>query len=138
MDLIEESARVFKTPTDPKTLIKRPKDGDPLISPEKQKQFRMGVGMLIYLDKHACPDISNSVRELTMVTDGATEGHFKVFLRTIKHVLGTEDHGLLLQPKYNNGFFLEGISDKKIRRRSGHTNQCLWIFPILLWCTYTM
>jgi Reverse transcriptase (RNA-dependent DNA polymerase) len=40
--LIEESARVFKTPSAPKTLIIRPKDGDPLISPEKQKQFRMG------------------------------------------------------------------------------------------------
>jgi hypothetical protein len=34
-DLIEESARVFKPPSYPKTLIICPKDGDPLISPEK-------------------------------------------------------------------------------------------------------
>jgi hypothetical protein len=45
-DLIEDSARVVKTPSAPKTLILRPKDGDPLISPERQRQFRMGVGML--------------------------------------------------------------------------------------------
>jgi hypothetical protein len=61
-DQIEESARVFKTPSAPKSLIIRPKDVDPLISPEKQRQFRMGVGML-YLVKHFCPDNSNSVKE---------------------------------------------------------------------------
>jgi hypothetical protein len=52
--------------------------------------------MLLYLVKDSCPDISKSVRELSKV---ATEGHFKSFLRTIKYVLGTEDHGLLLQPQ---------------------------------------
>jgi hypothetical protein len=110
--LIEGDPRVFKTPSAPKTLIIRPKDGDPLISPEQQKQFRIGVGMLLYLANHSCQDISNSVRELYMVAQGATEGHFKAHLREIKYVLGTEDHGLLLQPKFNNdGFYLEGISD---------------------------
>jgi hypothetical protein len=109
-DLIEESERVFKTSSAPKTLIMRPKDGDPLISPEQQKQFRMGVGMLLYLVKHSRPEISNSVRELSNVADGATEAHFKPLLRTIKYVLGTEDHGLLLQPSFNNdGFYLDLI-----------------------------
>jgi hypothetical protein len=98
-DLIEESARVFETPTAPKSLIIRPKDGEPLNSPEKQRQFRLGVGMLLYLVNHSRPDISNSVRELSKVADGATEGHFKSLLRTIKYVLSTEDHGLLLQPQ---------------------------------------
>jgi hypothetical protein len=32
-------------------IIILPKEGDPLISPEKQKTFRMGVGMLLYLVK---------------------------------------------------------------------------------------
>jgi carotenoid cleavage dioxygenase-like enzyme len=35
-DLNEESARVLKTPSAPQSLIIRPKDGDLLISPEKQ------------------------------------------------------------------------------------------------------
>jgi hypothetical protein len=69
-DLIDLSARVFKTPSSPKTLIICPKDGHPLISREQQKQFRS-------------PEIANSVRELSKVADGATEGHFKSLLLTI-------------------------------------------------------
>jgi hypothetical protein len=47
----------------------------------------MGVGMLLYLVKDSGPDISNSVRELSMVAYGATEAYFKALLRTIKYVL---------------------------------------------------
>jgi Reverse transcriptase (RNA-dependent DNA polymerase) len=106
-DLIEESARVFKTPSASKSLIIRPEDGDPLISPENQKNVRMGVGMLLSLVKHARPNISTSVRELSRVEDGATDAHFKALLCTMNYVLGTGDHGLLLQPKFtNDGFYL--------------------------------
>jgi hypothetical protein len=113
-DIIEESASAFKTPSAPKTLIMRTNGCDPLISPEQQKQFRMGVGKLLYLAKYSHPDISNSVRQLYKVEDGATEAHFKALIRTIKYVLDTEDHGLLLQPKFtSDGFYLEGISDSE-------------------------
>jgi hypothetical protein len=63
--IVGDSTRTFKTPSAPKTLIIRPKEGDPLNSPERQKTFRMGVGMLQYLVNHLRPDISNSVRELS-------------------------------------------------------------------------
>jgi hypothetical protein len=60
----------------------------------------------------SCPDISNSVSELSKVADSAPEDHFKALLRTIKYVMGTEYQGLFLQPNMNNdGFYLEGISD---------------------------
>jgi hypothetical protein len=49
--------------------------------------------MLLYLVKLSCPDIFNSVRELSKVAVGATDGHFKALLSTIMFVLGTEDHG---------------------------------------------
>ena len=62
-DLIKDTTRIYKTPSAPKTLIVRPKPDDPTIEPYRQKQFRMGVGMLLYLVKHSRPDISNSVRE---------------------------------------------------------------------------
>jgi hypothetical protein len=45
-DRIEESARVFKTPSVPKTLIISP---NPLISPEQKKTIRMVVGMFMYI-----------------------------------------------------------------------------------------
>jgi hypothetical protein len=54
-----ETTRIFKTRSAPKTLIIRPKEGNPLISPEKQKTFRMGAGMLLYLVKHSFPDIQS-------------------------------------------------------------------------------
>jgi hypothetical protein len=74
----------------------------------------MGVGMLLYLVKHLQPNISNSVRELSKVAYGDTEAHFKALLRTIKYVLGTEYHGLRLQPQFNIGvFYLEGLSDSE-------------------------
>jgi hypothetical protein len=72
---------------------------------------RNSSGWVLDLVKHSCPDFSNSIRELSKVADGTTEGHFKAAIRTIKYILGTEDHGLLLQPKLNNVvFYLEGIS----------------------------
>jgi hypothetical protein len=70
--------------------------------------------MFLYLVKHSCPDISNSVRDLSKAADGATENRFKALLRTLKYVLGTEDHGLRLPPKFNNdGFYLEEKSDSE-------------------------
>jgi hypothetical protein len=74
----------YTTPAAPKTSIIRPQDGDPLISVERQKTFRSGVGMLLYLVKHSRPDISNAVRELSKVADGATEAHWKKLMRAIK------------------------------------------------------
>jgi hypothetical protein len=39
-----------------------------------QKNYRSGVGMLLYLIKYSRPDISNAVRELSMCMDRATYG----------------------------------------------------------------
>jgi hypothetical protein len=78
------------------------------------EDFQNGSWYATYLVKHSCPDVSNSFRELLKVADGATEGHFKALLRTVKYVMDTENLGLLSQPKLNqDGFYLEGISDCK-------------------------
>jgi hypothetical protein len=107
-----QSIRDYKTPAAPKTSIIRPKADDPLISPEDQKLFRSGVGMLLYLVKHSRPDISNAVRELSKVADGATPAHWNALLRTIKHVLNTDKKALKLKPsKKGELFYLEGLSD---------------------------
>jgi hypothetical protein len=90
-----DTKRIYTTPSAPKTLIIRPQADDPLVTPERQKQLRMGVGMLLYLVKHSYPDISNSFRELSKVSDGATEAHFKALLQTVKYVIDTEYLGLL-------------------------------------------
>ncbi|HSN66223.1 MAG TPA: reverse transcriptase domain-containing protein, partial [Fusibacter sp.] len=107
------TTRTFPSPASPKTVITRPKEGDPTISPEDQKKFRSGVGMLLYLVKHSRPDISNAVRELSKVADGATKAHWKALMRAIKFVMDTENYGLRLKPKVEKGFYLEGISDSE-------------------------
>jgi hypothetical protein len=88
---------------------------NPLISPERHKLFRSGVGMLLYLFKHSRPDISNAVRELSKVSEGATEAHWKELLRTIKFILATFKKALLLHPKMENEiFYMEETSDASL------------------------
>jgi hypothetical protein len=107
-----QDVREYKTPAAPKTTIVRPQPGDPLISPEQQKLYRSGVGMLLYLVKHSRPDISNATRELSKVGDGATEAHWKQLLRAIKYTMSTKNKAMKMKPqKKDNMFYLEGISD---------------------------
>ena len=41
-----------------------------------QKLFQSGIRILFYLVKHSRPDISNAVRELSQVLDGANKAAF--------------------------------------------------------------
>ena len=107
-----EGVKDYKTPAAPKTTIMRPQAGDPLITPDQQKLFRSGIGMLLYLVKHSRPDMANAIRELSKVGDGATEGHWKQLLRAIKYTMNTKNKGLKMKPqKQDNMFYIEGISD---------------------------
>jgi hypothetical protein len=104
----------YKTPAGPKTTIMRPSKEDQLIKKEEQTIYRSGVGMLLYLVKHSRPEISNAVREISKVGDGATYGHWKQLMRTIQYVLNTKDIGLKIKPHDpENGYTLEGISDSE-------------------------
>jgi hypothetical protein len=107
-----ENVKEYKTPAAPKSTILRPQQGDTLISPEQQKLYRSGIGMLLYLVKHSRPDISNATRELSKVGDGATLAHWNQLLRTIKYTICTKNKALKIKPTMkNNMFYLEGISD---------------------------
>ena len=66
--------RGTKTPGTPSFGIVRPINDDEKFSPEKQKLYHSGVGMLLYIVKHLCPDIANAGRELSKVLDGANTG----------------------------------------------------------------
>jgi len=86
-----------------------------MLPDEKQKLFRSGVGMLLYLVKHSRPDLANPTRELSKVMDGASEGHFLELKRVIKHALDTKEKGLRIKPSRldntNNVFELKCYSD---------------------------
>ena len=90
--------RYYNTPAGPSEMVMRPHEGDRLLTSDDQKLYRSGVGMLLYLTKHSRPDISNAVRELSKVMDGATEAHMKMMLRCIKYILDSQEKGLLIRP----------------------------------------
>ena len=73
----------YQTAMGPGQVMLRPDDDDEYLTPEEQTEYRSGMGMLLYLLKHWRPDLSNSIRELTKVMDGATICHMKAMKRVI-------------------------------------------------------
>jgi hypothetical protein len=121
----------YKTPAGPKTLILRPRPGDPLISADDQFKFRSVFGMLLYLVKHSCPVISNAARELSKVADGVKPGQWKTMTRLIKYVLDTEDYGLKIKPvKTQEMLTLEGISDSEY---AGDTDTRISVYGYIIY-----
>lgn len=90
--------RSSDTPMASQKMVERPDADSTLLSPAEQTKYRSCVGMLMYLVKHSRPDLSNAVRELTKVMDGATAEHWKMALKTVKFVLSTKNRGLAMEP----------------------------------------
>ena len=54
--------QVYKTPAAPGEIIIRPQDESEKVDAATHSLFRSGVGMLLYLVKFSCLEISNAVR----------------------------------------------------------------------------
>ena len=52
----------YQTPAAPKFPVQRPTSNDVLIPAEMQKHFSIAVGLMLFLIKLSCPDISSAVR----------------------------------------------------------------------------
>jgi hypothetical protein len=89
----------YSTPGTPRFKIVRPNDEIDGVNETMQSRYRSGVGMLLYLIKHSCPDIANVVRELSKCMDSATMAAYKEMLRVTKFVLDTESYCLKIEPK---------------------------------------
>ena len=70
--------------------VVRPGEGEKLIRKDEQTKYRSGIGLLLYLVKFSRPDLSNAVRELSKVNDGATAKHMKDLMRVIKFAIDTK------------------------------------------------
>ena len=102
----------YKTPGTPGGSILR----NPVstVDAEKQKIYRSGVGMLLYLVKHSRPDIANAVRELSKALDGTSPAAYKELMRVLKFVMDTKRLSLKLQPKFDKsetGWNIVAFSD---------------------------
>jgi len=122
------------SPMGPGITVNRPSENEELLKVEDQKKFRSAVGMLLYLVKHSRPDLSNAVRELSKVMDGATNAHEKLLHRVIKYVLATKNRGVFMNP--NEGKIVEAYVDSdyagdKDTRRS-ITGYVVYVFGALV------
>ena len=61
----------------------------------------MVVGLMLFLVKFSCPDISKSLRVLAKVNNGATNKNFKQMLRVVNFVLDTCSKALRFKPKFD-------------------------------------
>ncbi len=74
-------------------------DPQDVLDKQAHKDYRSGVGMLLWLLKHSNPDKANSVCELTKVLDSPSKVSYKEMLQFIKYVLDTKHYGLYICPK---------------------------------------
>ena len=72
------------------------------ISMEDQQKYLSGVGMLLCVVKHSCPNLANTTRELSKVNNGANPAAYKELLCVIKYVIDTKNLGLKIEPMKNS------------------------------------
>ena len=72
------------------------------ISMEDQQGYWLGIGMLLYLVKHSCPDLANATRELSKANNGANPAAYKELLGVMRYVLNTKNLGLKIEPIRNS------------------------------------
>ena len=90
LDMVKD-IKNYKTPGTPNLSIIEYTDDSDNISAEDQKLYQLCGGMLLYLVMHSCPNIANSVKQLSKVLDGAYPIAFQEMLRLIKSVLYTKN-----------------------------------------------
>ena len=101
----------FATPAVGGIHVLRPTSDEEKLNEQEQSEYRSGVGSLLYLLKHSRPDLSNCVRELTKVMDGANKAHQKMLYRAIKFVEQTRGRALVLKPAINFKWDMKAYSD---------------------------
>ena len=86
-------------PAPASSRVVRCKEDEKGLTDKEQREYRSGVGSLLYLLKHSRPELSNNVRELSKTMDKANATHQKALYRTIKFVEQTQHRQLILAPK---------------------------------------
>jgi hypothetical protein len=94
---LPKTERKFKTPVEPGQVLEHG-GSQHCLEPGKQKEFRSGVGKLLYLSKWSRPEIANAVRELSHCCGVAKQVHLKAMHRVMKYCVDTKSKGWVLKP----------------------------------------
>jgi hypothetical protein len=87
-----------KLPATAGSILSYKGEGVMYLSPEKQRDFRSGVGKLLHLSKWSRSDIKNSVQELLRGMTQATEV-YEAMQWVMAYFVATPSHGLVLAPE---------------------------------------
>ncbi len=89
---------IIYTPATPGTVLKKPINGDVLLTPEKQTLYSSGVGKAMHLMQYSWPGMYNTVHDLARHMTSAMQVHMDAMLRLMKYVNDTSYRGLVLNP----------------------------------------
>ena len=65
-----KNIRKHKKPGIPKFFVVRPTTKSEKISAEEQREYWLGIGIVLFMVKHSRPDIANVTRKLSKAFDG--------------------------------------------------------------------
>ncbi len=88
----------FNTPATPGTVLKKPVDGETLLTPENETLYCSGVGKAMHMMQYSWPDMYNAVRDLARHMTSVTQVHLNAMLRLMKYVSDSKERGLVLNP----------------------------------------
>ena len=106
--------QVYKTPrTSGLRTLRNP---NTTVDIDKHAMYQIGVGVLLYLLKHTCPDIANDARELSKSLDCLCTAAYKEMLHVIKFVLDTRNLAIKFDPTelINYGWIVLAYSDSNV------------------------
>ena len=84
----------FNTLATPGAVLKKPVEGDVLLTSENQMLYRSGMGKAMHMMQYSWPDISQMVRDLARQMGTATRVHWDAMFCMMKYVCDTKERGL--------------------------------------------
>jgi hypothetical protein len=139
-----EGLKKFNTPATPGTVLKKPVEGDVLLTSKNQMLYRSGVGKAMHMMQYSRPGIYQTVRDLARHMGAATKVHWDAMFRMMKYVCDTKERGLTLNPtrkwdgSKNHEFVISGRSDSDYAKdtQTGRVYPDMWYIWKGLWSCF--
>ena len=78
--------------------LRRPAEGEEVLSAEQQKTYRGIVGRLLHMTAWSRPDLSNATREVSRYGHRCTKTHLKALIQLVNYAWQTPKRGWYLKP----------------------------------------
>ncbi len=95
-----ESLKKFNTLATPGTVLKKPVEGNVLLSHDNQMLYRSGMGKAMHMMQYLRPDIYQVVQDLARHMGSAIKLHLDAMFRMMKYISDTNERGLKLNPTW--------------------------------------